>query len=301
MDKEKMFNLQLTIQKLEEELSLYRNGTTAEEMFELIKEKEVEIDALKQKLLAKEDTLRRIAKSSSDVLNKYDVLLAEKTKSDTAADEFNNKLQSLEQSLNKVSVDRDQQVNASNLKIEQIVTDSTKQHSILSQTISKLRSENAELINTITEKSKSIKEFQQAILKYETDLSDVKSLEQKCENLTKSLSEKELLITRLKESAEDNDTHIDKLQKRCADLVTEKADKFRQLDAERQEMINHVQKFRVRFVLHTFSEHFTHLETFFIAGVHGFEHLSERRGAAEEGRQGQGGESNAFTHAFSTD
>ncbi len=240
-----MFNLQLTIQKLEEELSLYRNGTTAEEMFELIKEKEVEIDTLKQKLLSKEDTLRRIAKSSGDVLNKYDLLLSEKTKSDAAADEFNTKFKNLEQSLHKVSIDRDQQVDALKLKNEQIVTDSAKQHETLSQTISELRSTNADLTNSITEKLKMIKEFQQAILKYETDLSDVKSLEQKCESLTKSISEKELLITRLNESAEDNNTHIDKLQKRCADLVTEKADKFRQLDAERQEMINHVQKFRV--------------------------------------------------------
>ena len=55
---DKYFNLQLTVQRLEEELSLYRNGTTSEQLFDLIKEKDAEIVDLKSKLIDKESKLR---------------------------------------------------------------------------------------------------------------------------------------------------------------------------------------------------------------------------------------------------
>ena len=46
----RVFHLQLTISKLQEELCLYRNsdGTTAEQFMELLGEKDMEIDALKK-------------------------------------------------------------------------------------------------------------------------------------------------------------------------------------------------------------------------------------------------------------
>ena len=36
MEQDKIFNLQLIIQRLEEELILYRNGTTTEDLFNII-------------------------------------------------------------------------------------------------------------------------------------------------------------------------------------------------------------------------------------------------------------------------
>lgn len=47
---DRYFNLQLTIQKLEEELSLYRNGATEESVLDLIKEKNDELNASKAEL-----------------------------------------------------------------------------------------------------------------------------------------------------------------------------------------------------------------------------------------------------------
>jgi chromosome segregation ATPase len=50
METDRYFNLQLTIQKLEEELSLYRNGTTGSELLDLIKEKDSELAVVKADL-----------------------------------------------------------------------------------------------------------------------------------------------------------------------------------------------------------------------------------------------------------
>lgn len=50
MESDRYFNLQLTIQKLEEELALYRNGTTGQELLDLIKEKDKEVECLSTEL-----------------------------------------------------------------------------------------------------------------------------------------------------------------------------------------------------------------------------------------------------------
>jgi len=67
---ETCFNLQITVARLEEELSLYRNGTNSQELFELVGEKEVEIADLKSKV----ELLRKVARSSGDVLSRCDSL-----------------------------------------------------------------------------------------------------------------------------------------------------------------------------------------------------------------------------------
>jgi chromosome segregation ATPase len=74
MDSDKHFNLQLTIQKLEEELSLYRNGTTGEQLVECIREKDKEIETMKQIIAEKNESLRKIAKSSTSVIETCDQL-----------------------------------------------------------------------------------------------------------------------------------------------------------------------------------------------------------------------------------
>lgn len=69
-----MFNLQLTIQKLQEEVSLYRNGADGDELFQLIAEKENEISGLKASNSVKNDSLKKLAKKSAEVLARCDRL-----------------------------------------------------------------------------------------------------------------------------------------------------------------------------------------------------------------------------------
>ena len=95
MEQEKIFNLQLIVQKLEEELTLYRNGTTATEFIEIINEKEAENKALKVSLEETNDKLKKLAKSSSEVISRYEVLQKDR-------DDLANRLQSSDKNLQEV-------------------------------------------------------------------------------------------------------------------------------------------------------------------------------------------------------
>ena len=77
MEQDKVFNLQLTIQKLQEEVSLYRNGANGEELLQLIAEKESEIRALKASAVIKNENLRNLAKKSAEVLARCDRVQSE--------------------------------------------------------------------------------------------------------------------------------------------------------------------------------------------------------------------------------
>lgn len=77
MEHDKVFNLQLTIQKLQEEVSVYRNGADGEELFQLIAEKESEIKALKSSNISNNDNLKKLAKKSAEVLARCDRLQSE--------------------------------------------------------------------------------------------------------------------------------------------------------------------------------------------------------------------------------
>jgi len=74
MEQDKIFNLQLVIQKLEEELKLYRNGTTSTEFIEIIGEKDSENKLLKESLDDSNEKLRKLAKSSSEVIIRFEAL-----------------------------------------------------------------------------------------------------------------------------------------------------------------------------------------------------------------------------------
>lgn len=78
MDTDKIFNYQLTIQKLEEELALYRNGTSGQQLLELIAEKDSEIKSLKDVLNEKNDKLRQLARSSNEFIIKHQELQIER-------------------------------------------------------------------------------------------------------------------------------------------------------------------------------------------------------------------------------
>lgn len=77
MEPDKIFNLQLTIQKLQEEVTLYRNGTNGGELFELINEKDTEIENLKKSSVTAKENIRNIAKRSTELLANYDQLRIE--------------------------------------------------------------------------------------------------------------------------------------------------------------------------------------------------------------------------------
>jgi chromosome segregation ATPase len=72
--REKFFNLQLTVQKLEEELRLYRNGTTSQQLLDLVYEKDGEIQGLKTTVEKQKEKLHKISKSSAEVLRECEAL-----------------------------------------------------------------------------------------------------------------------------------------------------------------------------------------------------------------------------------
>jgi chromosome segregation ATPase len=74
---DRVFDLQLTIQKLQEEVSLYRNGINGQELLELLAEKDSEIENLKVAVNEKSDQLKKLAKKSAEVLAKCDTLQRE--------------------------------------------------------------------------------------------------------------------------------------------------------------------------------------------------------------------------------
>lgn len=73
-----VFQLQLACQKLEEEVKLYRNGATAENLLELVNEKDREIAVLNNSLRETAEKLRRIAKGSSELITKCENLQRER-------------------------------------------------------------------------------------------------------------------------------------------------------------------------------------------------------------------------------
>lgn len=174
---DKVFNLQIVIQKLEEELTLYRNGTTGPELLEMIREKETESNALKLNLDQTKEKLRQLAKSSADVITRYDVLLTEKN-------ELSQQLSDTEGCL---------------VRAEQTIK-TTKQ----------------ELKTALLQKT---------------------SLENECVNHI-------AVISKLESENLDVTATVGKLQARCASLVSEKSEKSRLLETEKEERLKQVQEIR---------------------------------------------------------
>ena len=95
---DKQFNLQLTIQKLEEELSLYRNGTTGAELMELIHEKDNELKEVKSQLQESSKELNvlknnfnTLIKSSKKALNANEMMKTEQEKLSVALQDMTEK------------------------------------------------------------------------------------------------------------------------------------------------------------------------------------------------------------------
>jgi chromosome segregation ATPase len=256
---EKIFNLQLTIQKLEEELQLYRNGTSAAELMELIHEKDVEIEMLSHQNEEKTQKLKRIAKTSSEVLIKHENIQAELQKKQDIIYELEEYSRSLQTTLKE----KDDTLKEFKIKHQQHLAEIKEKDSIIGDYELKKweESEKWETRNKqLEEENKVLQE------KYKNLEVKFRTMESTFTEMTASLSEKEYQLQTtqrevpvLKEQIQffetniakyqtmlkENDENIEKLQKRCALLISEKADKLKQLDTERQEMIKNIQQFRV--------------------------------------------------------
>jgi chromosome segregation ATPase len=77
MEGDRVFHYQLTIQKLREELALYRNGTDGQELLELLGEKDAEVERLRAALTEKDEKLKKLAKKGAEVIARCDALQAE--------------------------------------------------------------------------------------------------------------------------------------------------------------------------------------------------------------------------------
>ena len=72
-----MFNLLLKISKLQEELTLYRNGTSGQELLDLLAEKDAEVERVRGILAEKHESLKKLAKKGAEVLARCDSLQTE--------------------------------------------------------------------------------------------------------------------------------------------------------------------------------------------------------------------------------
>ena len=208
MDREidnKILNYRITIQKLEvknftkyftiinliiklffkEELSLYRNGTTSQELLDFVAEKDIEIESLKSKIIESTENYRKLAKTSRDVLEKNESLHLDL------------------QNLNEQNIDLNEKLNASEIQINEHL------HHINILELDKNRYEEYNHENTLR------------ILSLENDLSE-------------------------------RNENIDKLQQRCAALVSEKSDKNKLYEKEKTDRTKQVNELRVNIILYKY-------------------------------------------------
>lgn len=182
---------------------MYRNGTTAEQLFDLMKEKESEITDLKDSIADKESKLRKLAKTSSEFITKFE---------DLQISNRNTLLQLAEAHKDREDDLQDHIV---------VINEMNSKYDALQETLRLEKETSGALTNTIHDQEEQIRD------------------------LMRQLSAKELVRSKLAEQLQEADRSIERLQKRCAELVGEKTQKLRLLDDERQDMITHVQDFRV--------------------------------------------------------
>jgi chromosome segregation ATPase len=239
MEQEKIFNLQLTVQRLEEELALYRNGTTMEQMFDLIKEKEVEINDYKSKLSDKDARLRKIAKSSSDVLTKCEEMTT-----------TNRQLTFQLEDTSKDLATHKEKLAIQTTQIEEL----TKHNESMKNLLTKEQDSCTRLRDIVKDNEEHINDLECELRlkseESEENLAELSKITLENDANVELVATREDEIVRLKEQIENTDKVVEKLHRRCAELVADKAIKLRILDQERQEMITHVQEFRVSFVLY---------------------------------------------------
>ena len=91
LEDDKVLNMQITVMKLQEELAFHRNGTSSDQIYDLLVEKDAEISSLKAGALENSEKLRKLARKSTEVLQKCKFIEEERD----AAIERKNELKKL--------------------------------------------------------------------------------------------------------------------------------------------------------------------------------------------------------------
>jgi chromosome segregation ATPase len=238
---EKIFNLQLLVQKLEEELLLYRNGTSMSELLDVIHEKDIEVETWRAKHDEKEEKLKRIAKTSGDVLMKYERLQQELIRQEEIRQTEQVHIQKLLDDNHRLVSEMD------NMKME--MNELHAEIKMREDEIGSLRLNHWEIeqeqqnrqSSYQKELSKSQDEHQQERLLLQATIERLEVTTRDFKAREESLQQE---VTHWKTCAEEQDQSISSLQRRCANLVKEKNDRLSKLDDERQEMVQQVQQFR---------------------------------------------------------
>lgn len=180
MDEKTEFDLRLTISKLQEELSLYRNGTSPEDLMAILEEKDDEIRTLKDKMTAKDVFLNKLGASAKKSLADLEALKKEKKGMESrVAKAFENGRQGAAMELEGAKKELDV-----------------------------LRSENESLANSIDLLIPETEHFQEHIDVLETDkihsTDDIESLQQRCVNVVVENKEtKKDLVSRADRAEEE--------------------------------------------------------------------------------------------------
>jgi len=155
MDQEQVFNYQLIIQKLEEECSLYRNGTTGIELLELINEKDIEIKSLTNDVLNKNEIIQKLAKSSQDVLEKSQILQDDKIILISERNILKKHVEQYEIDL-KHMTSHNETLTTNNISLQQNLDEMSTELTDRFDDISKLQTRCAILVAEKSEKSKAL-------------------------------------------------------------------------------------------------------------------------------------------------
>jgi len=183
-DSDIIFNLRLLNQKLDEEVRLYRNGTTPENLLELIQEKDSEIYELKKQTSITADKLRRIAKSSAEVIAKNDAIVKE-----------NNRLV-LEQEQLKRQIDAT--IEFKRQCYEHKLRDAHAEAECLKEEVIALQKENETLNNSMDMLIPETEQFQVLIEELEEDAchrdSSIEKLQKRCHSLVLTKKDTQLAL-----------------------------------------------------------------------------------------------------------
>ncbi|RYG95644.1 hypothetical protein EON65_55665, partial [archaeon] len=160
-------------------------------------------------------------------------MLEEKAKSDEQVKQQNDEIRQLRQTIHN----QDQQIGSLRLELWEFSQKSTEVQKQFTDVQISLMESTAEV--------KHLKDYQQELEGLINDLNTENS-SLKADKASLDLAQASLTseLTKYKTYLSDQDSALEKLQKRCAVLVTEKTDTLKRIDVERAEMISHVQSFR---------------------------------------------------------
>jgi DNA repair exonuclease SbcCD ATPase subunit len=185
MDSDKLFNLQLTIQKLEvwlqtwsphfyltllpqqEELTLYRNGTTSSDLIEIISEKDEEISSLKTLLNEKNEMLAKFHRGTIEVLKQNETLTKTIEEKTVAAENAMKEIEILNELFSNLKHQTDEKIS----NLEKLISEQDFEIKDLNETVVRLQQQCANVV----------KDKQELHKNYELDKEDWEEMKEKYE------------------------------------------------------------------------------------------------------------------------